>query len=103
MNAMADAAAKAATAAPVRGRWQRRSDEGDVEASAVHTVTSDFDKANILLPQRERAIARVMLDRRLFTSARKRAARWTHLRLNEGLGKQYTCLSFQLEMDQARY
>ena len=60
----------------------------------LNTITSDYLIDNRSRPIGDTAQRRVLWDRRLFSRARERAARWTHTEMNRGLRNQYVDATF---------
>ena len=87
-NAMADAAAKAHLNAA-------EDDLADVATRVtsrpvIYTMPSDFGGDGTLRPPKDPTQPRCVLwDRRMFPGVRRRAARWVHARLNDGLHGTY--------------
>jgi ribonuclease HI len=88
MNAAADAAAKSHLGA---ARDTLQDAPGRVTSRpAVQAAASDFDEQGLLLPPGAGGSARCYLyDRRLFSGARLRAARYVHSTLTAGLHAEY--------------
>ena len=60
----------------------------------LNTVTSDYLPDGQSRPVGDDARRHILWDRRLFSRARERAARWTHVELNHGLRHQYVDQTF---------
>ena len=88
-NAMADAAAKAhigSAASDDLGSVRERV----TSRACVYAIGSDFRRDGTLRPPSEREPThRFLWDRAVFPCVRKRAARWVHTHLNEGLRGSY--------------
>ena len=86
-NAYADAAAKAHLSEPWEGDSSQRAILPHVPSRpCLYAVRSDFLPDGTLRPEGDDTEgAWVLWDRRLFTSGRRRVARWLHRHLAEGL------------------